>query len=60
MELFDLTHEEKLQLIEILRAVRKIQYGSVEITIHSSNIVQIETREKLRFEKPAAAGATTR
>ena len=36
---------------EILRALKKIQYGSIEITIHGSKIVQIETREKVRFEK---------
>ena len=50
MELFDLEQEEKMQLMEILRAVKRIGYGSVEITIHGSKIVQIETREKLRFE----------
>jgi hypothetical protein len=39
------------QILEILRTLKKIQYGSVEITIHASKIVQIETREKHRFEK---------
>jgi hypothetical protein len=34
----------------ILDAIQKIQYGSVEITIHASEIVQIETKEKVRFE----------
>jgi hypothetical protein len=38
------------QVLEILRALKKIQYGSVEIIVHASKIVQIETREKLRFE----------
>ena len=32
----------------ILEAVRGIRYGSVEITIHDSQVVQIERREKLR------------
>lgn len=27
---------------EILKAVRRIPYGSVEITIHDSRVVQIE------------------
>jgi hypothetical protein len=39
------------QVSEILRTLKKIQYVSVEITIHASKIVQIETREKHRFEK---------
>ena len=33
---------------EILRAVREIRYGSVEITVHDARIVQIERREKVR------------
>ena len=37
----------------IVRALKKIQYGSIEITVHASKIVQIETREKVRFEKNA-------
>ncbi|MCI0414535.1 YezD family protein [bacterium] len=45
------TEIEQQQYLEILRAVKKIQYGSVEIVIHDSKIVQIETREKVRFEK---------
>ena len=42
----DTTHEE---VTAILRALKKIEYGSVEITIHGSKIVQIETREKVRL-----------
>jgi hypothetical protein len=38
---------------EILRAIRKIQFGSVEIVIHDSRIVQFEVREKVRLEKPS-------
>lgn len=34
----------------ILKAVRKIRFGSVEITVHDSNVVQIESKEKIRFE----------
>ena len=35
---------------EILRLVSGIEYGSVEIVIHGGQIVQIETREKKRFD----------
>ena len=34
---------------EVLRAIRNIRYGSVEITIHDSRVVQIERKEKRRF-----------
>ena len=34
---------------EILRALEKIHYGEVVITIHDAKIVQIETRAKKRF-----------
>ena len=36
---------------EIIRAIRNIRYGSVEITIHDSRVVQIERKEKRRFER---------
>jgi hypothetical protein len=35
---------------EVIRAIRNIRYGSVEITIHDSRVVQIERKEKRRFE----------
>lgn len=37
--------------VEILQAVKDINYGSVEIIIHDSRVVQIERKEKLRFDK---------
>jgi hypothetical protein len=36
---------------EILRAVRSVAFGSVEIVIQNSRIIQIERKEKLRFDK---------
>lgn len=44
---------------EILAAVRSIRYGSVEIVIHDSKVVQIERKEKLRFENKTKANRTT-
>jgi hypothetical protein len=35
----------------ILEAVRGLEYGSVEIVVHDSQVVQIERREKVRLEK---------
>lgn len=36
-------------LRQIERAISEIKYGSVEIVIHDSHVVQIEKKEKLRF-----------
>ncbi|TAK07436.1 MAG: DUF2292 domain-containing protein [Candidatus Manganitrophaceae bacterium] len=36
---------------EILLAIRNIRYGSVEIIIHDSKVVQIERKEKVRFDR---------
>jgi len=35
---------------QILRAIKDVRYGSVEIIIHDSKVVQIERKEKIRFE----------
>ena len=37
----------------ILDAVSKVDFGSVEITVHQGRVVAIETREKHRLEAPA-------
>lgn len=44
----------------ILQAVRSLDYGSVEVVVHDSQVVQIERREKLRFDKPAPPDAMSR
>jgi hypothetical protein len=33
---------------EILEAIKSIHYGSVEVIIHDSKVVQIERKEKVR------------
>ena len=42
---------DKYILDEILKFIRQINYGEVVITIHDSKIVQVEKREKKRFQK---------
>jgi hypothetical protein len=44
----------------ILQAVRSLDYGSVEVVVHDSRVVQIERREKLRFDKPTPPDASGR
>lgn len=41
--------------LEILRAVRDIHYGSVEIIVHDSKVVQIERKEKIRIGREGSA-----
>ncbi|MBI5317628.1 MAG: YezD family protein [Nitrospirae bacterium] len=48
-EFVDETHRHLTQ--NILRAIQEIRYGSVEIIIHDSKVVQIERREKIRIER---------
>lgn len=36
---------------EILDALRGVQYGSVEIVIHDSEVVQIIRKERVRFDR---------
>ncbi len=37
-------------LQEVLRAIQSVRFGAVEIVIHDSKVVQIERREKVRFD----------
>jgi hypothetical protein len=43
--------EESLEpvMVEIMRSIKNVRFGSIEITIHDSRVVQIERKEKLRF-----------
>ena len=44
--------KEKIEqeiLEEIIKSIQQINYGEVAITIHNSKIVQIEKKEKKRF-----------
>lgn len=43
-------------LAEIKRQLTHIRYGSVEIQIHNGQVVQLESREKKRWDK----GTTSR
>jgi len=37
-------------LRELLQALRLIRYGTIELVIHDGRVVQLERREKVRFE----------
>lgn len=35
--------------ISLLKALRSLNYGAVEVTVHDSRIVQLQRTEKVRF-----------
>jgi len=43
-------------LKKIQEAISTIKYGSVEIVIHDSKVVQIERKEKLRLKEEDSRG----
>ncbi len=42
--------DEKL-LLQILKAIKSIRYGYVQIIVQDSKVVQIDKTEKIRFDK---------
>ena len=47
----ELTTIDEDVLAEIKRQLAQIQYGSLEISVHNGQIVQLERREKKRWGK---------
>ena len=37
-------------LLELRRALLAIRYGAIELVIHDGRVVQLEIREKVRFD----------
>ena len=37
-------------LLELRKALGSIRYGSIELVIHDGRVVQLERRQKVRFE----------
>ncbi|MWV14596.1 sulfur starvation response protein OscA [Pseudomonas sp. L-22-4S-12] len=44
-------------LREIQAALQGLRFGSVEITVHNAQVVQIERKEKIRLQAPASKQA---
>ena len=40
---------------EILGAIARIHYGSIEVIVHDGKVVQIECREKIRVARDEAS-----
>ena len=46
---------EWLELVE--KHIASIRFGTVQLTVHDSKVVQIETTEKVRLDKPPGKSA---
>ena len=44
--------DEAVILREIQTALHGLKFGSVEITVHNGQVVQIERKEKIRLQQP--------
>lgn len=44
-------HNDDALITQILKALKDIQYGYVQITVQNSKIVQIEKTEKFRLDE---------
>jgi hypothetical protein len=44
-------------LREIAAALRGLRYGTVELVVHDARVVQLERRERVRFDERAARKA---
>lgn len=45
-------HSDWLEVVQ--KQVSSLRYGVVQITVHDSRVVQVETTERLRFDKADA------
>jgi hypothetical protein len=41
---------------ELVNALGEIRYGSIEIVIHDARAIQIERRERIRFDRVEGGG----
>jgi hypothetical protein len=49
--------DEASILREIQSALHGLRFGSVEITVHNGQVVQIERKEKFRLQQPNQRGS---
>ncbi len=45
----DREHVDREHEHQVLQAIREITFGTIEVTVHQSRIVQITRSEKVRF-----------
>tara|TARA_R110000796_G_scaffold63377_17_gene146798 strand:+ start:11399 stop:11578 length:180 start_codon:yes stop_codon:yes gene_type:complete len=47
--------DDERVILAIAAALKDIQFGAVEITLHNGQVVQIERKEKIRFQPSTKA-----
>ena len=47
----DFEESERKLLLQILKAIKGIRYGYVQIIVQDSKVIQIDKTEKIRFDK---------
>jgi len=45
-------NQERAVLAEVLQALRQVRFGQVQIIVRGGRVVQIDTTEKRRFDRP--------
>ncbi len=50
-DMVDPKENEKKLILQILKALRSIRYGYVQIVVQDSKVVQIDKTEKIRFDR---------
>ncbi len=59
IEQFTLTKEEAAVFGEVLKALRQITHGYIQLVVQDSKVIQIDKTEKVRFRtRPPASGQT--
>jgi hypothetical protein len=54
-DVMHLSEAEKQLLLQVLKAVRSIRFGYINIIVQDSKVVQIEKTEKTRFDKKVSS-----
>ena len=52
-----LTQEERELLWQLIEALRSLRYGSLLLTVHDGQLVEIQKTEKIRAKPVQAAGS---
>jgi hypothetical protein len=55
-----MTEEELLVVVRVLRLLREVRFGSVQIQVHEGEVVQVDVAQKVRLSPPAAASPPVR
>jgi hypothetical protein len=46
------TVEERTALEEVLRALRRVKHGHVQVIVQDGRVIQIDTTKKKRLDRP--------